>query len=126
MISRLSIIVAGVLAVISAWLPWVNVMGFSQNGFMGDTSGNPGILFIVMGVIILGMGIIHKKWSAILAILFSVLVCMLGLKYFNDSTSSDAISIGATVGSGVYFMIFSGLIGIIGGIMRFFVKKKVV
>ncbi|WP_222165475.1 hypothetical protein [Edaphocola aurantiacus] len=125
MISRLTLIIAGVLSIISAWLPWVELLGESHNGFMGDYGGNPGLFFIVLGAIILGMGALNKKWSAVVAILFSILVCMLGLKYYNDSTTGDALIVGAKVGSGVYCMIFAGFIGIVGGIMRFFVKKKV-
>lgn len=125
MISRLTMIIAGVLSIISAWLPWVNVLGTSHNGFLGDLGGNPGLFFIVMGVIILGMGALNKKWSAVVAILFSLLVCMLGLKYYNDATTGDALEIGATAGYGVYVMVIAGLLGTVGGIMRFFVKKKV-
>lgn len=126
MYSRLTMIGAGVLSIISAWLPWVKLMGVTQNGFMGEYRGNPGLFFIVMGAIILGMGAINKKWSAIVAIIFSIFVCLLGLKYYNDATTGDAVTVGASVGYGVYCMIFGGLIGITGGIMRFFIKKKVV
>lgn len=124
MISRLTMILAGVLTIVSAWLPWVNVLGISQNGFMGEYRGNPGLVFVVLGAIMLGMGALNKKWSAIVTILFSLLVCMLGLKYYNDATTGDAVLVGATAGYGVYCMIFAGLIGTVGGVMRFFVKKK--
>lgn len=125
MISRLTMIVAGILSIISAWLPWVTLSGMSQNGFMGDYGGNPGLVFVVMGAIIALMGLLNKKWSAIVAILLSLLVCMLGLKYYNDATTGDAVSVGASAGYGVYLMIAAGFIGIAGGIMRFFVKKNV-
>ncbi|RZJ89656.1 MAG: hypothetical protein EOO20_10380 [Chryseobacterium sp.] len=126
MISRLTMIVAGVLSIISAWLPWVNVMGISQNGFLGDLGGNPGLFFVVMGVIIVIMGLLNKKWAAIIAIFFSFFVATLGLKYYNDATTGDAVTVGATAGYGVYVMVLAGLLGIIGGIMRLFVKKKVI
>lgn len=126
MISRLTMTLAGILSIISAWLPWINVMGISQNGFLGDLGGNPGLFFVVMGAIIVIMGLLNKKWTAIIAILFSLFVAMLGLKYYNDATTGDALSVGATAGYGVYVMIVAGLIGVVGGIMRFFVKKKVV
>lgn len=125
MISRLTMTLAGILSIISAWLPWINVMGLSQNGFLGEMRGNPGLFFVVMGAIIVIMGLLNKKWTAIIAILFSLFVAMLGLKYYNDATTGDALSVGATAGYGVYVMIVAGLIGIVGGIMRFFVKKKV-
>jgi hypothetical protein len=116
---------AGVLSIISAWLPWVTLLGISQNGFMGEYRGNPGLFFIVLGVIIAIMGVINKKWSAIVAILFSLIVCLLGFKYYNDSTTGDAAIVGAAAGYGIYCMIVAGLAGIAGGIMRFLVKKKV-
>lgn len=124
MISRVTMILAGILSIISAWLPWVNVMGLSQNGFLGEMRGNPGLFFVVMGTIILIMGLLNKKWTAIIAILFSLFVAMLGLKYYNDATTGDAVTVGATAGYGVYVMIIAGLLGVVGGIMRFFVKKK--
>lgn len=125
MTSRLIIVLAGVLSIISAWLPWITVLGISQNGFMGEYRGNPGLFFIVMGIIIAGMGLLNKKWSAVIAILFSLFVSTLGLKYYNDATTGDALTVGASAGYGVYCMIVAGLIGTVGGIMRFFVKKKV-
>lgn len=115
---------AGALSIIAAWLPWVKVMGITQNGFKGSYSGNPGIIFIVMGAVILGMGAINKKWSAVIAMLFSIFVCLLGFKYYSDTTTGDAATLGATVGAGVYCMILGGLAGIAGGVMRFLVKKK--
>jgi len=125
MISRVTMIGAGVLSIISAWLPWVKVMGISQNGFMGEYRGNPGLFFVVMGAIIAIMGLLNKKWSAIVAILFSLMVCGLGFKYFSDATSGDAATVGASAGFGVYCMIVAGIAGIAGGIMRFTAKKKI-
>lgn len=124
--SKLTMIGAGVLSIISAWLPWVTLSGVSQNGFMGEYRGNPGLFFVAMGIIIAVMGLLNKKWSAIVAIIFSLLVCMLGLKYYNDATSGDAAIVGASAGYGVYCMIVAGLIGIAGGVMRFLRKKNVV
>jgi peptidoglycan/LPS O-acetylase OafA/YrhL len=122
MTSKLTMIGAGILTAISAWLPWVTLMGISQNGFMGEYRGNPGIIFVAMGVIIAVMGLLNKKWSAIVAILFSLCVAGLGIKYYGDATSGDA----ATVGDGVYCMIVAGAAGIVGGIMRIIAKKNVV
>lgn len=117
---------AGVLSIISAWLPWVKVMGMTQNGFMGDYQGNPGLFFVILGVIIAIMGLLNKKWSAVVAILFSLVVCGLGFKYYGDVTGGDAASLGAAAGIGIYCMIIAGLIGMAGGVMRFFMKKKAV
>jgi hypothetical protein len=124
--SRLTMIGAGILTIISAWLPWIKLMGMTQNGFMGDYKGNPGIIFIATGIIIAVMGLVNKKWSAIIAILFSACVCALGFKYYGDGTSGDAVTVGASIGYGVYVMIVAGLMGIAGGIMRFLVKKNAI
>lgn len=121
--SRFILIGAGVLSAISAWLPWIAVMGTTQNGFMGEMRGNPGIIFIILGVLIAVMGLINKKWSAIVAILFAVLVGGLGCKYYKDGTSPDAILVQAKVGYGVYVMLLAGIAGVAGGIMRFMEKK---
>lgn len=124
--SKFTMIGAGVLTVISAWLPWVKLMGITQNGFMGEYRGNPGLFFVVLGAIIAVMGLLNKKWSAIVAIVFSLIVCALGFKYFGDATSGDAATAGASAGFGIYCMILAGIAGIAGGVMRLLVKKNTV
>jgi hypothetical protein len=124
--SRLLMIGAGALSIICAWLPWLNLMGHSLNGFMGDYKGNPGIIFIGLGVIIAVMGLINKKWSAVVAILFSLCVAGLGFKYYSDATSAEAAIVGASAGYGVYLMMVAGLAGVAGGIMRLVAKKNIV
>ncbi|MCP9750573.1 hypothetical protein EGI32_06280 [Ferruginibacter sp. HRS2-29] len=93
---------------------------------MGEYRGNPGIVFVVVGAIIAIMGLLNKKWSAIVAILFSLCVAGLGFKYYSDATSGDAATVGASAGYGVYCMIVAGLAGIVGGILRFTAKKNTV
>lgn len=122
----MTMVLAGVLSIIAAWMPWLTILESTQNGFMGDMAGNPGIFFVVMGSIILTMGLINRKWSAIIAILFAALVGMLGLNYFIDSTGPEAELLGAQVGSGIYVMILAGLLGIVGGTMRLLKKRLIV
>jgi hypothetical protein len=117
------LIAAGALSIISAWLPWITVLGESTNGFMGEMRGNPGLFFIILGAIIAIMGLINKKWSAVVAILFALCVAGLGFKYYGDATGSDAALVGAKAGYGVYVMMLAGVLGLVGGIMRFMVKK---
>ena len=109
--SKLMLIGSGVLAIISAWLPWVTLMGMSANGFKGDMAGNPGLFFVVLGALIAVMGLLGKKWSNIVAILLALCVAGLGVKYYNDASSIGA------AGYGLYVMMAAGLIGIIGGVM---------
>ena len=118
--SKLLLIVAGVLAIASAWLPWVSIMGITANGFQGEMRGNPGLFFIVLGALIAVMGLVGKKWSYIVAILLALCVAGLGAKYYSDATS-----LGADAGYGVYAMMAAGLIGIIGGAMGMKGPKKI-
>lgn len=114
---------AGVLAAASAWMPWISALGKTENGFMGEMRGNPGLFFVVFGVLIATMGLINKKWSAIVAMLFALFTMALGFKYYSDGTSADAVLVGAKVGLGVYVMMLAGLVGLAGGVMRFMEKK---
>ena len=109
--SKLLLFAAAILSIVSAWLPWVSMMGISANGFQGD-SGNPGLFFVVLGVLIGLMAIFGKKWSAVVAILLSLCVAGLGAKYYHDATT-----LGASAGYGVYAMMAGGVLGIIGGAM---------
>ncbi|HNP55259.1 MAG TPA: hypothetical protein PKK69_11585 [Ferruginibacter sp.] len=121
--SRLMLIAAGVLSIVSAWLPWVTVLGQSTNGFMGEMRGNPGLFFIILGAIIAVMGLINKKWSAVVAILFALMVAGLGFKYYGDATSGDAALVGAKAGYGVYVMMLAGVLGVVGGICAFWLRS---
>lgn len=99
--ARFILIGAGVLSAAAAWLPWLSAMGETRNGFMGEMKGNPGLFFVVFGVIIATMGLINKKWSAIVAMLFALMVVGLGFNYYCDSTSPDAVLVGAKVEYGI-------------------------
>lgn len=121
--SKFILMAAGVLAAASAWMPWISALGQTQNGFLGETRGNPGLFFVVFGVIIATMGLINKKASAIVAMLFALMVVGLGFKYYGDGTTPDAVLVGAKVGYGIYAMMLAGIAGIAGGIMRFTEKK---
>lgn len=115
--SRLLILLSGVLAIVSAWLPWVKMGELTQNGFMGEYRGNPGLFFVVLGALIAIMGLINKKWSAIIAMLFALCVGGLGFKYYHDATSGDAATLGVSAGYGIYAMMLAALVGLLGGIM---------
>jgi hypothetical protein len=107
--SKLLLIVAGILAIVSAWLPWVSFMGITANGFQGSMGGNPGLFFVILGALIAVMGLIGKKWSAIAAIVLALCVAGLGVKYYMDA--------GEAVGYGLYVMMAAGVLGIIGGVL---------
>jgi len=113
--SKLLLIVAGILAIVSAWLPWSSIMDITINGFQGSMKGNPGLFFIILGALIAVMGLLGKKWSYIVAIILSLCVAGLGVKYYMDVTSVSEL--GAKVGYGLYVMMAAGLLGIVGGAM---------
>ena len=121
--ARFILIGSGALSIAAAWMPWISAMGETQNGFMGAMRGNPGLFFVVLGVLIAIMGLLNKKWSALVAMLFALMVAGLGFKYYGDSTSPDAVLVGAKVGYGVYAMMVAGIVGLAGGVIRFTEKK---
>jgi len=114
--SKLVLIAAGALCIISVFLPWVSFMGITANG-LSDGS-KIGFFFIALGMLIAVMGFLQKKWSAIVAIVLSACVAGLGAKYFNDVSSPEI-----SAGFGLYAMLAGGIIGIAGGIMGLMAKR---
>ena len=104
----------GVLSIISAFLPWVSGGGQSYNGFQNPTGSTAGIFFVVLGVLIALFGYLNKKWSHIVNILLSLIVLFLGVKYLRDA--------GEFKGFGLYIMLLSAVLGIIGSVMG--LRKK--
>lgn len=111
--SKLLLFGAAILSIVSAWLPWISLLGINVNGFQGDMRGNPGLFFVILGVLIGLMAFIGKKWSAIVAILLSLCVAGLGFKYYRDATADGM----GAAGYGLYVMMAAGVLGIIGGLM---------
>lgn len=115
-------IVSSIILIISAWMPWfkVSFLGISTNGFTGGIYGNPGIFFVVIGILTALFMFIAKKWSIIVSIVLALVTLALSIKYYRDASSA-----GASAGFGIYAMMI-GSIGIIIGSIMGFKKNKVI
>ncbi len=113
-------IVASILIIVSAWLPWMKIsfMGMSESisGFRGER-GNPGIFFVAIGLLCVIFLFVGKKWSNIGAMGLALCTLGLAIKYFRDATSAEAKLLGGSAGLGTYVMIIGGLGVIIGAFM---------
>lgn len=120
--SKLVGIVSSILLIISAWLPWfkISALGISTNGFMGDAYGNPGLFFIIIGILTAIFIFMGKKWSMIVSIILALVTLALSMKYHRDASLT-----GASAGFGIYLMMI-GSIGVIVGAIMGFKKNKVV
>lgn len=103
-------IAGGLLTGIAMFLPFISMMGTSIT-FM-DSKGSVAWFFIACGLIIAVVGFMGKKMLNILSLLLGLVVAGLAMKY-----QSDAKSIGATVGIGLWLMLGGGALAIIGSIM---------
>ena len=110
-------LLGSVLTIVSAWLPWVKsaaiegMESISMSGFRGD-SGNPGIVFVTIGVLCAVFFLINKKWSNIVSLIFSLCVLGLAIKYMGDAKSDYTSG-----GIGLYVMAAGGALILVGGIM---------
>ncbi|MBK7433736.1 MAG: hypothetical protein IPI66_07430 [Chitinophagaceae bacterium] len=100
----------GLLTAISMFLPFISMLGTSVN-FM-DAKGSVAWFFIGCGLVIAVVGFMGKKMLNILSLLLGLVVAGLALKY-----QSDAKSLGATVGIGLWVMLGGGALAIIGSVM---------
>lgn len=106
------------LTLVSAWMPWVKVglmeEAISINGFRGDMGGNPGIVFVGIGVLSAVFFIINKKWSNIISLIFALCVVGLAIKYIGDAKSFGDM---ATTGIGLYTMAVGGAMMLLGSVV---------
>jgi hypothetical protein len=111
-------LLGAVLTIGSAWMPWVKVglmdESISVNGFRGEMGGNPGILFVGLGVLCAVFFLINKKWSNIISLLFSLCILGLSIKYMGDAKSFGNM---ATTGIGLYAMAAGGALILVGASM---------
>lgn len=103
-------IAGGLLTGIAMFLPFFSMMGTSIT-FM-DRNGSVSWFFIACGLIIAVVGFMGKKMLNILSLLLGLVVAGLAMKY-----QSDAKSLGATIGIGLWLMLGGGALAIIGSIM---------
>lgn len=103
-------IAGGLLTGIAMFLPFISMMGTTIT-FM-DSKGSVAWFFIACGLIIAVVGFMGKKMLNILSLLLGLVVAGLAMKY-----QSDAKSLGATIGIGLWLMLGGGALAIIGSIM---------
>lgn len=110
--SKLNVIAlgGGALLILSAFLPWISIMGRSLSGFQGS-AGNPGAAFVLAGVLIGVFAYLNKKWSNIAAIVVALAIGALSVKYLMDGMAFNA------TGFGIYVMILGALAALIGSIL---------
>lgn len=112
-------LVSAALLIASAWLPWAKVATISVNGFQGELGGNPGIFFIVTGILGALFIFLGKTWSNIVAILLALSAIGLSIKYLTDISSFGEM---AKAGFGLYAMLVGG-VGLLAAAVLGFRKK---
>ena len=91
---------AGAGIVIGAFLPWVQVLGIGVAGTNGD-----GQITLVLGVIVIVLSLLAKRWTAITVAVLGALCAVIA---FADMTNAAA--------SGIYLTLAGGLVALCAGI----------
>jgi hypothetical protein len=126
--SRIVLIAAAVLVIIAAFLPWVTLEGMTESvtglSGRGSNGGTPGAFTIVCAVIAAGLGVLGKKWSHIVSILFALLVIFLAYVIYNKDVKCEgamdgAIQICTKAGIGSYLTFFGGFLLAVGNVLGF-------
>ncbi len=111
-------VAGGLLTVISMFLPFISISGMASTN--GMAMGGVAYFFIVLGLVIAGVGMANKRWLNILSLLFGLIIAALSMKY-----QSDANHLGATVGAGIWVMLVGGLVSMVGAVMAMVKKSQV-
>lgn len=101
-------IAGGFLTAISMFFPAVSFLGKSV-GFMSSSKG-VAYFWIICGIIILIVGILDRKKLNFISLGVGILVTLLALKYYNDSSG--------VAGLGILMMIAGGILSVIGSAKR--------
>lgn len=112
--AKIMIILGGILAVITAWLPLKEGVTFLE----GPNNGAAGKIVIVIGALGILMGLLGRKWAAIIALLVGLAGCGMGAIWMTHKEETGEL------GYGVWVMIAGSAIMLIGAIMGM-MKKKV-
>jgi len=111
-------LLGSVLAIVAAWLPWakIDLMGetTSVNGFLGEMGGNPGVIFVAIGVLCAVFFFINKKWSNIVCLILAL--CQIG-DAIRQMSSLKGLGEGVATGMGLYLGIAGGALILVGAIM---------
>lgn len=114
-LSMPSLVLGGLMLIISVFLPAVTVYGESFSFINHPTIGSGvGIFFIVLGVIIAVVGLVKKRWLHILSIILGALITLLTINYFADARGGAS--------AGLYLMLIGGILSVIGSLFGFMKK----
>ncbi len=109
------------LIIISVFLPMLSLAGISVGLFdAGDRTGKEvGILIIVLACL---MGLFSflankKHLFSIGTFIFSALLVLISMKWFNDASSS-----GASYGSGLILYVLGSVLGLVSSVLGFMKK----
>ncbi len=105
-------IAGGLATAISMFLPFVTLLGVSATGM---DSGGVAYLWIGCGVVMAICGFLGKKPLNIVALIISLAVAGMAIKYKMDA--------GEATGIGIWIMLAGGALGIIGSVMGMMKKS---
>lgn len=108
----------GIATVISLFLPFTEVMGVTVNGFK---MGGAAWFYIASGIMAIVAGYTDKRKLYIAAICTGLLIAALAMMY-----QSDLKALQTPVRSGLWLLLFSGLVTLAGGIIGSLAKKRYV
>ena len=105
-------LIGGVIIAITAFLPWLSVMGIGVSGISGDSAAF-GYAVIGFGALIAVFSFLDQKWSHILAIVFAVLeMGLMGLLILGASERASV-----DIAYGVWLGLLGAVVVIVGAIM---------
>ena len=105
--SSLIAISGGVVMVIGTFFPWVTVLGMTTSGFSGGSAA--GIFIIVLAALIALLAFTGKLWGTIVALVLALLSGAWAVKQI-----TDAGSLGASAGFGLYVILIGAVVALIG------------
>jgi hypothetical protein len=133
---RIILLASAVLVIIAAFLPWVTFDGIAEKlgneiagkvtGFAGrgKYGGTPGAFTIGCAVIAAGLGLLNKKWSHIVGVLFACFLIFLAYVIYNkdvkcESALDGALQVCTKAGIGSYLTFLGGFLLVVGNILGF-------
>ena len=107
----------GALLAIGSFLPWIDVLGVTANGF----EGGDGWFVLLGGLALLAAGVMAmrgqgNKWLGIVGLVVGGGVAV--LNYFDVADAIDTAGIGSQ-GFGMWVMLIGTIVGLVGVIMSF-------
>lgn len=112
---------ATLIVIIAIFLPMVSVGGMGVGLFDAGDRGGKEIAYIIISLAVL-MGAFSflankKHLASIGTLIFSLLLALISLKWFNDATT-----LGASYGIGLILYVLGSVLGLIGAVLGFMKK----